>query len=119
MLSRLAACLDVEPWVLLDALRAPEETPRILVVEDAPLILHGLLRTLREELPQAEIQGFRTGGEALEVPRLNIIYLTCHTEYTSQALESYCSGYILKPLTPEKLRRELANLRFPVRGIVT
>ena len=150
MLSRLAACLDVEPWVLLDALRAPEETPRILVVEDAPLILHGLLRTLREELPQAEIQGFRTGGEALayaaanrvgiafldielagengielaaklkqQVPRLNIIYLTCHTEYTRQALDSYCSGYILKPLTPEKLRRELANLRFPVRGIVT
>ena len=52
-----------------------------------------------------------------QVPRLNIIYLTCHTEYTRQALDSYCSGYILKPLTPEKIRHEIDHLRFPVRGL--
>lgn len=148
MLSRLADCLEVEPWVLLSDLGEPAEGPDILVVEDVPVILRGLVRTLREELPQARVQGFRAGGEALNYaaahplgiafldielagesgielaerlkqrnPRLNIIYLTSHTEYTRQALDSYCSGYVLKPLTPEKLRRELANLRFPVRGL--
>ena len=148
MLSRLADCLEAEPWFLLDALGEPAEAPGVLVVEDAPILLRGLLRTLREALPQARIQGFRTSAEALDYaaahrveiafldielagesgielaerlkqrnPRLNIIYLTSHTEYTRQALDSHCSGYILKPLTPEKLRRELANLRFPVRGL--
>lgn len=148
MLSRLADCLEVEPSALLDDLEEPEETPGVLVVEDAPILLRGLLRTLREELPRARVQGFRTGAEALSYaaahrveiafldielagesglelaaglkqlnPRLNVIYLTSHTEYTRQALDSYCSGYVLKPLTPEKLRRELANLRFPVRGL--
>ena len=148
MLSRLADCLEVEPSDLLDDLEEPEETPGVLVVEDAPILLRGLIRTLREALPQARVQGFRTGAEALHCaaahrvdiafldielagesglelaaglkqlnPRLNVIYLTSHTEYTRQALDSYCSGYVLKPLTPEKLRRELANLRFPVRGL--
>lgn len=148
MLSRLADCLDVEPSALLDDLEEPEDAPGVLVVDDAPILLRGLIRTLREALPQARVQGFRTGAEALRCaasqrvdiafldielagesgielaaglkqlnPRLNVIYLTSHTEYTRQALDSYCSGYVLKPLTPEKLRRELANLRFPVRGL--
>lgn len=148
MLSRLAGCLDVEPWILLSDLGEPAEGLDILVVEDVPVILRGLVRTLREELPRGRVQGFRTSAEALDYaashplgiafldielagengielaerlkqrnPRLNIIYLTSHTEYTRQALDSHCSGYILKPLTPEKLRRELANLRFPVRGL--
>ena len=49
--------------------------------------------------------------------RINIIFLTGHTEYTADALEIHCSGYILKPLTPEKIRKEIACLRFPVRGL--
>ncbi len=148
MISRLAECLGVEAYVLLDELREGKEPPNILVVEDVPVILQGILRTLEEELPNAEVSGFRTGAEALEYARdnrlamafldielsgedgielakqlkeidghINIIYLTCHYEYTRAALETYCSGYILKPLTPEKLRRELDNLRFPVRGL--
>ena len=49
--------------------------------------------------------------------RINIIYLTCHPEYVWDALETHCSGFLLKPLTPEKLHREIENLRFPVRGL--
>ena len=50
-------------------------------------------------------------------PRTNIIFLTGHSEYTSEALEMHCSGYLLKPLTPEKIRREMSFLRYPVRGL--
>ena len=49
-------------------------------------------------------------------PRTNIIFLTGHSEYTFDALRLHCSGYILKPLTPEKIRHEMAHLRFPIRG---
>ncbi|MBR0162856.1 MAG: response regulator [Oscillospiraceae bacterium] len=148
MLTRLAECLDVEPYLLLDELRQPGEVPNIILVEDAPIILRGLIRTVREELPEAEVRGFRTGAEALAYARenlvsvafldielsgengielsrrlkeingrTNVIFLTCHTEYTQEAIHNHCSGYIIKPLTPEKLHRELDNLRFPVRGL--
>ena len=49
--------------------------------------------------------------------RINIIFLTGHSEYTAEALALHCSGYILKPLTPEKIRQEIEHLRFPVRGL--
>ena len=50
-------------------------------------------------------------------PRTNIIFLTGHTEYTADALRQHCSGYLLKPLTPEKIKTEIAHLRYPVKGI--
>lgn len=50
-------------------------------------------------------------------PRINIIFLTGHTEYAMEALDVYCSGYVLKPLTPEKIRNEISNLRYPVKGL--
>ena len=50
-------------------------------------------------------------------PHTNIIYLTNYVEYMKQAIYNHCSGYILKPLSRERVRHELANLRFPVRGL--
>jgi len=50
-------------------------------------------------------------------PHTNIIFLTGHGEYTADALDLHCSGYILKPLTPEKVLREVTHLRFPIRGL--
>ena len=47
----------------------------------------------------------------------NIIFLTSHTEYLQQAAYDHCSGYILKPLNRERIRHELDNLRYPVRGL--
>lgn len=148
MLTRLADCLGVEPYVLMDALHGPGEPPKVIAVEDAPIILKNLVRTLGDELPSAEVYGFRTAAEALafahanrvaiafldiELPgesgvelavklgeieeHTNVIFLTCHTEYMGEALNSHCSGYILKPLTRDSLWHELAHLRFPVRGI--
>jgi transcriptional regulator with XRE-family HTH domain len=47
----------------------------------------------------------------------NIIFLTSHTEYLQEAAYDHCSGYILKPLNRERIRHELNNLRYPVRGL--
>ena len=62
--------------------------------------------------------GVDLAGGLLELnPYTNVIFLTGHSEYTADALDLHCSGYILKPLTPEKVLREVAHLRFPVRGL--
>jgi len=50
-------------------------------------------------------------------PQINIIYLTAHPEYAMDAHGSFCSGYLLKPLTPNKIREQVAHLRFPVWGL--
>ncbi len=149
MLARLARCLGVESYVLLDAMQGAEEPVNVIVVEDMPALLRGSVRMLEEELPEVEICGFASGEEALRFaqssrvalafldvelggemdgltlakhlteidPRTNIIYLTGHTEYIQEAAYEHFSGYILKPLTPERIRHELAHLRFPVRGL--
>ena len=62
--------------------------------------------------------GMRLAEALIELqPRINIIFLTSHTEYMANAFELHCSGYVMKPLTPEKISHELRHLRFPVRGL--
>lgn len=45
-------------------------------------------------------------------PRTNIIFLTCHPEYSGDAFALFASGYVLKPLTEKKVREQLAHLRY-------
>lgn len=47
-------------------------------------------------------------------PQVNVIFVTGYEEYSSSAMELHASGYILKPVTPEKISRELCDLRYPV-----
>ena len=50
-------------------------------------------------------------------PQINIIFTTGHTEYMKDAFEMHASGYMLKPITPEKIKKELDNLRYPVKPV--
>ena len=148
MLSRLAECLGVETYELIDELNGRDDAPSLIIVEDEPVILKGFVHILSDTLPEAQVFGFSNTAEALRFadgnriavafldvelygesgrelakklqeisPRTNIIFLTGHTEYTAEALDLHCSGYLLKPLTPDKIRREMDHLRFPVRGL--
>ena len=47
-------------------------------------------------------------------PRINVIFTTGYDEFAGSAFEMYASGYCLKPVTAEKIKRELSNLRHPV-----
>lgn len=49
-----------------------------------------------------------------KMPNLNIIFVTGYNEYTGEAMDMHASGYILKPVTPEKIRREVSDLRYPL-----
>jgi two-component SAPR family response regulator len=47
-------------------------------------------------------------------PKTNIIFVTAHSEYASNAFSLYASGYLLKPITKEAVEKEIENLRYPL-----
>ena len=48
-------------------------------------------------------------------PNINIIFSTGYGNYRDVAFDIHASGYIVKPITPEKVKKELLNLRKPVK----
>lgn len=48
-------------------------------------------------------------------PKLNIIFATGYDEYTKDAFSLHASGYIMKPVTAEKIVKEIEDLRHPVK----
>lgn len=48
-------------------------------------------------------------------PEVNIIFVTGFGQYRDAAFALHASGYLIKPVTPEKVRAELADLRRPVK----
>lgn len=47
-------------------------------------------------------------------PMVNIIFTTSYSKYAMDAIHIHASGYILKPITPQKIAEELKHLRHPV-----
>lgn len=45
---------------------------------------------------------------------INIVFCTGHGSYRDVAFELHASGYLMKPITPEKVKREIENLRRPI-----
>ena len=45
--------------------------------------------------------------------RTNVIYLTAYPDYALPAWDSKACGFMVKPLTPEKVRSQLEKLRYP------
>lgn len=48
-------------------------------------------------------------------PKMNIIFVTGHPDYAVAAHEMYVSGFLVKPVSQERLKRALENLRFPAK----
>ena len=48
--------------------------------------------------------------------QLNIVFVTGYGEYMAEAFRLHSSGYIMKPVTAEKVADELDNLRFQPPG---
>ena len=47
-------------------------------------------------------------------PHMNIIFCTAYDEYKGAAMDLHASGYLMKPVQAEDIRRELALLRYPI-----
>lgn len=50
-------------------------------------------------------------------PKINLIFATGYDAYAMDAMSMHASGYIMKPVTAEKVRRELDNLRHPLPAL--
>lgn len=50
-------------------------------------------------------------------PGINIIFTTGYADYMQEAFELHASGYLMKPITAEKVRKELDNLRCSVQPV--
>lgn len=46
-------------------------------------------------------------------PRTNVVYLTSFPDYSLDAWDTDACGFIVKPLTPEGVRKQLKKLRYP------
>ena len=47
-------------------------------------------------------------------PLINIVFVTAYSDYAVNAYEMHASGYLLKPVTEERLKIEIEGLRYPV-----
>ena len=47
-------------------------------------------------------------------PHCNVVFVTAYSEYAGEAWELHASGYVLKPVTRERLAEELDELRIQV-----
>ena len=60
--------------------------------------------------------GVTAAKELKEInPDINIIFATGFGSYRDAAFDLHASGYLIKPITAEGIKRELDNLRRPVR----
>ena len=46
-------------------------------------------------------------------PRMNVVFLTAYAESSLDAWHAGASGFMVKPITPEGIREQLENLRYP------
>ena len=88
----------------LEALTFFRENPVALVFLDIELARSSGLELCRQML-------------ALR-PHTNVVFLTAYPEYSIDAWNVGASGFLLKPLDADEVRRELSRLRYPVMGVL-
>lgn len=65
------------------------------------------------DIEMRETNGISLADELIRLnPRVNIIFTTGYSEYAGKAFELHASGYIMKPVTVEKVKNELTHLRY-------
>ena len=50
-------------------------------------------------------------------PKLNVVFLTAYPEYSLESWSTHACGFLLKPLVPEDIRKQMTKLRYPVSGL--
>lgn len=70
------------------------------------------------DIEMGKVSGLTLCRELLAInPRCNVIFLTAYMDYSIDAWSTGASGFMVKPLLPEKIKKQLALLRYPVRGL--
>ena len=119
MITQLSRILDVDVSTLLLAAAKSEEAPQIIIVdENKEAIEYARLNPVALAVLDIELgtaSGLDLCRTLIEInPRTNVVYLTAFPDYALPAWESKACGFIVKPLTPEKVRLQLEKLRYPI-----
>ena len=68
------------------------------------------------DIEMGRMSGFDLCRELLEInPRTNVIFLTAYMDYSLRAWDTGASGFVLKPLSAEDVRKQLDKLRYPIK----
>lgn len=68
------------------------------------------------DIEMTEMNGLIVAKHLKEInPHTNIIFVTGYSSYVVSAFELHASGYVMKPIRPERIALELENLRNPVK----
>ncbi len=66
------------------------------------------------DIEMGKISGMDICNTLLEInPRINVIFVTAYSDYSLDAWNTGACGFMLKPITPEAVRQQLKNLRYP------
>ena len=66
------------------------------------------------DIEMGAVSGLDLCRELLEInPNTNVVYLTAYSDYAFDAWGTGASGFMLKPITPGDVRKQLENLRYP------
>ena len=67
------------------------------------------------DIEMRDINGLQFADHLKErFPKINVIFTTGYSEYVGDAMDLHASGYIMKPVTLEKIKKEIGDLRYPV-----
>ena len=76
------------------------------------------IRIIFSDIEMGAVNGIELSKEFLKInPRTNIIFLTAYADYSMDAWTTGASGFMVKPITEESLRKQLEHLRYPVNRL--
>ena len=68
------------------------------------------------DIQMREMSGIVLARKLKEIyPKVNIVFVTGYSQYANEAFALHASGYVYKPVTPDKILIEMENLRNPVK----
>lgn len=72
------------------------------------------------DIQMREMSGIVLARKLKEIyPKVNIVFVTGYSQYANEAFALHASGYVFKPVTPDKIVIEMENLRNPVKWKAT
>ncbi len=76
------------------------------------------VRIIFSDIELGKTNGIELSQEFLKInPHTNIIFLTAYADYSIDAWSTGASGFMVKPITEESLRKQLEHLRYPVNRL--
>ena len=103
--------------MLCDAINGADLSCEIQPFQDPMKALEAAKTTMFDaaflDIQMNKVDGVTLARELKSInPRINIIFATAYQDYMCNAFDMNASDYLMKPITPTKVRKALDNLRY-------